>query len=45
MRLLSFHNLHFFLRLVAGARDAITDGTYQTFKDSFIQRYTHPTAP
>jgi queuine tRNA-ribosyltransferase len=40
LRLLSFHNLHFYLRLVAGAREAITAGNFLEFKDSFIQRYT-----
>jgi queuine tRNA-ribosyltransferase len=45
LRLLSFHNLHFFLRLVADAREAISAGTFQTFKDRFIQRYTHPPSP
>ncbi len=40
LRLLSFHNLHFFLRLTAGARGAIREGKFLEFKDSFIQRYT-----
>jgi queuine tRNA-ribosyltransferase len=40
LRLLSFHNLHFYLRLVAGAREAITAGNFPEFKDSFIRRYT-----
>ena len=40
LRLLSFHNLHFYLRLVAGARDAIVAGTFSEYKDSFIRRYT-----
>jgi queuine tRNA-ribosyltransferase len=40
LRLLSFHNLHFYLTLVAGAREAITAGTFPDFKDSFIRRYT-----
>jgi queuine tRNA-ribosyltransferase len=44
LRLLSFHNLHFYLSLAAGARDAISAGDFTTYKDSFIQRYTrsHP---
>ena len=45
LRLLSFHNLHFFLRLVADARDAISAGTFLTFKHAFIQRYTQPKLP
>jgi len=40
LRLLSFHNLHFYLRLVAGAREAIHQGNFLAFKDSFIQRYS-----
>jgi queuine tRNA-ribosyltransferase len=40
LRLLSFHNLHFYLTLVAGAREAITAGSFPDFKDSFIRRYT-----
>jgi queuine tRNA-ribosyltransferase len=40
LRLLSFHNLHFYLRLVAGARESITAGNFSEYKDSFIRRYT-----
>ncbi len=40
LRLLSFHNLHFYLRLAAGARAAVSSGNFTEFKDSFIQRYT-----
>ena len=40
LRLLSFHNLHFYLSLTAQARQAISAGTFSEFKDSFIQRYT-----
>ena len=40
LRLLSFHNLHFYLSLVAAAREAITAGTFSAYKNSFIQRYT-----
>jgi queuine tRNA-ribosyltransferase len=40
LRLLSFHNLHFYLRLVAGAREAIAAGNFPEFKDSFTRRYT-----
>lgn len=39
LRLLSFHNLHFYLRLVSDARAAIADGTFVSFKNSFIKRY------
>ncbi|MBJ7257217.1 MAG: tRNA guanosine(34) transglycosylase Tgt [Akkermansiaceae bacterium] len=40
LRLLSFHNLHFYLSLIAAAREAITAGTFSAYKNSFIQRYT-----
>jgi queuine tRNA-ribosyltransferase len=39
LRLLSFHNLHFYLRLVSDARAAIDDGTFMSFKNSFNKRY------
>lgn len=40
LRLLSFHNLHFYLSLTRQARAAIMSGTYSDFKKSFINRYT-----
>ncbi|MDH4444511.1 MAG: tRNA guanosine(34) transglycosylase Tgt [Akkermansiaceae bacterium] len=43
LRLLSFHNLHFYLSLVAGAREAITAGTFLDYQKSFVQRYTQST--
>lgn len=39
LRLLSFQNLEFYLRLMAQAREAIAAGTFGSFKDSFIARY------
>ncbi len=39
LRLLSFQNLHFYLRLMAQARSAIAVGEYAAFKSSFISRY------
>jgi queuine tRNA-ribosyltransferase len=45
LRLLSFHNLHFYLRLVVGAREAIAAGTFPAFKDSFIRRYQQNDTP
>lgn len=39
LRLLSFQNLEFYLRLMAQAREAIAAGTFGPFKDSFIARY------
>ncbi len=38
-RLLSFQNLHFYLRLMAQARSAIAAGQFAAFKSSFIARY------
>ncbi|MBK1881263.1 tRNA guanosine(34) transglycosylase Tgt [Luteolibacter pohnpeiensis] len=40
LRLLSFHNLHFYLRLVSEAREAISAGNFLDFKKNFIDRYT-----
>ena len=38
-RVLSFHNLHFYLQLVKNARKHIQEGTFGDFKDEFITRY------
>jgi queuine tRNA-ribosyltransferase len=40
LRLLSFHNLHFYLSFVAGARTAIAAGNFTEYQDSFVRRYT-----
>jgi queuine tRNA-ribosyltransferase len=40
LRLLSLHNLHFYLRLMRQARETIADGTFESFKNNFIRRYT-----
>ncbi|MFT5883302.1 MAG: queuine tRNA-ribosyltransferase [Crocinitomicaceae bacterium] len=40
LRLLSYHNLHFYLQLMEQAREAIDTGTFSEFKDAFIARYT-----
>jgi queuine tRNA-ribosyltransferase len=45
LRLLSFHNLHFFLRLTASAREAIAAGCFPAFKSDFIQRYHQSPSP
>ena len=45
LRLLSFHNLHFYLRLVAGARDALASGTFSEYRTSFIRRYNRSDIP
>ncbi len=39
LRLLSFQNLSFYLRLMAQARSAIAAGNYGSFKRAFISRY------
>ena len=39
LRLLSFHNLHFYVRLMRGAQAAIEAGEYLSFKDAFLRRY------
>lgn len=40
LRLLSFHNLHFYLELVAQARAHIEAGTFGIFREEFTRRYT-----
>jgi queuine tRNA-ribosyltransferase len=39
LRLLSFHNLHFYLNLMERARESIENGNFSTFKSEFIKRY------
>ena len=39
LRLLTLHNLHFFLSLMRQARGHIEAGTFQEFKDDFIPAY------
>lgn len=39
LRLLSLHNLHFYLRLMRQARKSIANGTFETFKNDFSRRY------
>jgi queuine tRNA-ribosyltransferase len=38
-RLLSLHNLHFFARLMEGAREAIAGGVFRAFQARFLARY------
>jgi queuine tRNA-ribosyltransferase len=38
-RLLSLHNVHFFLRLVSDMRRAIADGAFEPFRARFFARY------
>ena len=39
LRLLSIHNLHFYLDLMKRARRAIEDGTFSDFRARFVSRY------
>jgi len=39
LRLLSFHNLHFYLNLTINAKKAIAEGRYNEYKNDFIKRY------
>jgi len=39
-RLLTIHNLHFYLELMHEARKQIQAGTFETFMNDFIQRYS-----
>jgi len=39
LRLLSFHNLHFYLSLTAQARQAIAEDRFTEFKNDFTKRY------
>ncbi|MFK7911848.1 MAG: tRNA guanosine(34) transglycosylase Tgt [Akkermansiaceae bacterium] len=45
LRLLSLHNLHFFLRLMSDARGHIAAGTFTGFKNDFNQRYLNQQQP
>ena len=39
LRLLSIHNLHFYLDLMKQARRAIEDGTFSEFRTRFVSGY------
>jgi queuine tRNA-ribosyltransferase len=39
LRLLSIHNLHFYLNLMSRARQAIEDGSFDVFRAQFASRY------
>jgi len=41
MRLISLHNLYFYLSLLQRARAAILDGDFPAFRDDFIERFEH----
>ena len=39
LRLISLHNLHFYLSLMVRAREAISEGTFERFRKDFVGRY------
>jgi queuine tRNA-ribosyltransferase len=39
LRLLSIHNLHFYLDLMSRARRAIEEGNFSTFRTRFVGDY------
>jgi queuine tRNA-ribosyltransferase len=39
-RVLSFHNLHFYLQLMKNSRQAIAEGRFREFQREFVERYT-----
>ena len=39
LRLVSLHNLHFYINLVRTARRAILDGNFSDFRRDFVGRY------
>jgi queuine tRNA-ribosyltransferase len=39
LRLITLHNLHFYLNLMAQARAAISDGTFDAFRKQFVANY------
>ena len=39
LRLITLHNLHFYLGLMARSRDAIVAGTFDEFRRAFLQHY------
>ncbi|MEM8955708.1 MAG: tRNA guanosine(34) transglycosylase Tgt [Verrucomicrobiota bacterium] len=45
LRLLTLHNLHFYLRLMEQANRAIKDGSFAAFKAEFISRYQSKSTP
>ena len=39
VRLVTLHNLHFYLRLMAGIRESLDAGRFQEFKTAFVKNY------
>jgi queuine tRNA-ribosyltransferase len=44
-RLLSLHNLHFFLGLMRAMREAIAEGAFEAFRTRFFARYSVSSGP
>lgn len=44
VRLCTIHNLHFYLSLMAGAREAIASGRFGPFRDAFLDRFGRSSA-
>jgi len=42
LRLISLHNLHFYLRLMAQVREAIENETFDAFRTAFVSNYSKP---
>lgn len=45
LRLVTLHNLHFYLNLLAGMRNAIEEGSFSEFRRRFHARYTNTELP
>jgi queuine tRNA-ribosyltransferase len=39
LRLITMHNLHFYLNLMKQSRDAIESGTFDELRKTFVSRY------
>ena len=44
LRLLSFHNLHFYVRLMRRAQQAVEAGAFPAFREDFLRRYPQDTS-
>lgn len=39
MRLLSYHNVYFYINLMKGIRSSLDEGTFEEFKNDFLKKY------
>ena len=44
LRLITLHNLHFYLDLIRQARDRIEEGTFDEFRRHFVSQYKSATS-